>query len=53
MFNFISCIHSGSGGIVHPVTIDGNRKGADDGGVYSTRLHKLHDDIPPPRFITL
>jgi len=49
-FNFISCIHSGSGEIVHPVMIDGNRKGA-DGGVYSTRLS--YTTIFPPRFITL
>jgi hypothetical protein len=34
IFNFL---HPGSGEIVHPVTIDGSRKGADDGGVYSTR----------------
>jgi hypothetical protein len=43
----VNFLHPGSGEIVHPVTIDGNRKGA-DGGIYSTRLHD--DDIPPPFF---
>lgn len=38
--------YPGSEEIVHPVTIDGSRNGA-DGGVYSARLH---DDIPPVFF---
>lgn len=41
MFNFLN---SGSGEIVHQVTIDGNRKGADD-GVYSTRLHDEYSPV--------
>jgi hypothetical protein len=49
LFIYYLFLHSGSGEIVHPVTIDGNRKDVDvDGGVYSTRL--LHDDIPPQCF---
>jgi hypothetical protein len=42
--SILNFLHPGSGEIVHPARIDGNRKGA-DGGVYSTRLHDEYSPV--------